>query len=162
VKGLMDEKGQSAIEVVIIAIVLLGMVLATVILTTQRNIDTGNLAEYQRNTAICNGLSSTITNLGRSQGYSETIMPALEKQAKIVKGISGSGVGSVLIEGARTASCNYSGNAMLEGPEDFFVEDEDPGGFTLLPRKDLETTIIYKAKNTDAGVVFCDSAETWC
>ncbi len=144
---MMDEKGQTSIEVIIIAVVLLGMVFATVIIMVYGNIDTNRLFTIQQNTVKCQGISEIITSFNSNKEYSEAKLQQLEKPVYVKNG-------KILIEGI---SCGYIGKARKQKSDGASPDyDEDTSGFYL------QTGKTYKAKKTSREVVFCDIAETWC
>lgn len=151
---MLDEKGQSSIEVIIIAVVLLGLVLATSLVMMQRNTDTNRILGIRKDTIRCQGISGIITGLNASQGYGEAKLQGLEKTVRIEKG-------SIVIEGdsGRSISCRYSGTAWLEEQEGQYRQDLE--GFDLVKEK-MGRGVTYKVKRLDIGVLFCDYAETWC
>ena len=83
---MMDEKGQTSIEVIIIAVVLLGMVFATVMIMVYRNIDTNRLFTIQQNTVKCQGISEIITSFNSNKEYSEAKLQQLEKPVYVKNG----------------------------------------------------------------------------
>ena len=142
-----NEKGQTAVEVIIIAVVLLGMLLATAIIMTQNNSETSRLSAIQQNTAKCQSITATITGFNSSKAYSEVKLPQLDKRAFVKSG-------SVLIEGI---SCSYVGKALKQTSDGTSpVFEHDITGFYLEPEK------AYKAKKSGQGVLFCDIAQTGC
>ena len=151
---MLDEKGQHAMEIIIIAVVLLGLVLATSAVMMQRNVDANRILGIRRDTIECHRISGIITGLSASSGYGEAKLQRLEKTVRIEKG-------SIVIEGysGRSISCRYSGTAWLEEQEGQYWQDLE--GFDLVKEK-AGSGVTYKAKRLGMGVVFCDYAETWC
>ncbi len=151
---MLDEKGQHAMEVIIIAVVLLGLVLATSVVMMQRNVDANSILGIRRDTIECHRISGIIIGLNASQGYGEAKLQRLEKTVRIEKG-------SIVIEGdsGRSISCRYSGTAWLEEPEGEYQQDLE--GFDVVKEK-MGSGVTYKVKRLEIGVVFCDYAETWC
>lgn len=99
----MDEKGQAAVEIILIAVVLLGLLLATVYVMVQRNNDISRISAIQRDTLKCDGIASIITSFASNSGYSETVISGLEKDARIEKG-------SIIVG---ETSCGYKGDVWL-------------------------------------------------
>lgn len=144
---MLEEKGQVAIEAIMIAVILLGLMLATAVLVVQRNSDATRLNELQKDNALCQKISGLIMNFNSNAGYSEARLQSSEKTARVEKS-------SVLVG---NISCNYSGNAMLQtsdGTSPAFTQDE--AGF------DLEKGKTFKARKDLEGVVFCDVLQSWC
>ena len=137
-------KGQSAIEVIIISVVLLGFMLATAMLITQKNFETVEFSNIQRNTLLCEKISGTVTGFNANKDYSQSFLQGLAKDVRIEKG-------SILIE---SIGCIYSGVAWKQVDEDDY--EDDFTGF------DLQKGKTYKMKKINIGVVFCDNLETWC
>jgi len=148
-----NERGQAAIELIITAVVLVGLVLGMATVMTQRNIETNRISEVQRSNVACQVLSAIITRLSASTSYMEIELMPLETRAQIRNG-------AVLIErveGGNTI-CRYGGKAWLQTDAVTFEEDT-PNGF-FLERLDGGQSITYKVKKLGRGVVFCDT--TWC
>ncbi len=142
-----NEKGQTAMEAIIIAVVLLGLLLAITIIMVQRNMETNRLSSIQQNTVKCQGISTIITSFNSNKGYSEGKLPQLEKPVYVKNG-------SLLID---NISCRYSGKTLKQTSNGTSpAYDEDTTGFYL----EVEKT--YKAKRPGTEVVFCDTAQIWC
>lgn len=139
-----DKKGQAALEVIVIVVVLLGLLLATVLIMTQRNIQVNNLYAIERDRLKCDSIAAILISFSSNRGYSETKLDLLEKSVYIERG--GIFVGE--------ASCQYSGTTLKETADNVFVQDTT--GFSL------ETGKEHKIRTTETGVVFCDKVETWC
>lgn len=99
----MDKKGQAAIEIILIAVVLLGLLLATVYVIVQRNNDINRIFTIQRDSLKCDSIASTITSFASNSGYSEAIISGLEKNVRIEKG-------SIIVG---DISCSYKGDVWL-------------------------------------------------
>jgi len=152
---MLDERAQSAVEIIIITVVMLGFVLITYSIVMQRNGETERLLEIQRDNTACREISGVITTLNASEGYSDKRIERLEKDVRVEKG-------SVIIQSTATESisCRYTGTAWLEESEDVYIQDA--GGFDLL-KENAGVSITYKVKRQpDIGVVFCDNAQEWC
>ncbi len=141
----MTEKGQTAIEVIAIATVLLGLLLASTLIIFQMNSDTVKIASTQDDTLRCEAIANTITNFNSNKGYSQAKLESLDKEASIKNG--GILVGSI--------GCRYSGNAFLQ-LDAVPAYTDDSTGFALEKGK------AYKIKKIEAGTVFCDVQEAWC
>lgn len=143
-----EEKGQAAIELIIIVVVLLGLLLATAIIITYRNADADSLYELQLNTLQCHSIASKVIAFNSNKGYSETYIELLEKDVHLENG-------NILIS---RASCTYSGEALKQttgGPSPTYLNDTTPGF-------DLEKQKLFKVKKVPEGVAFCDGLEDWC
>jgi hypothetical protein len=139
---MLGKKGQSALETVAIAVILLGLFLATAIVMTQRNADAGRLNEINNDSLQCEAISRIITNFNSNKDYSETMIRNIEKNAKIE-------MGSISIG---TIYCRYMGEAWLRTETGYI---DDTAGF------DLEKGKMYKVWiETGKGVIFCDVS--WC
>ena len=153
-----NEKAQSAVEIIIIAVVLVGLLLATAIIMVQRNIDANRLISLHKDTQICENIAETITNLALNRDYTEIKIQQLEKKAEIKNN-------AILImrESGESIICRYSGSAAKQTSETTYWCDDDTGpqcdninGFFLNPGID------YKLKKSGWEVIFCDTDETWC
>jgi len=141
----LNKKGQTAIEVILIAVILLGLMLGTAVISVQRNIEANKLAAIQRDTVKCQGIASTITNFNSAELYSKTSLQGLDKIVRVEKG-------SLVIG---SVSCRYIGSASIQtsAVPDY---DDDETGFDLLVGK------VYSITKEDQGVVFCDKSQAWC
>jgi len=142
-------KGQSAVEVVIISVVLLGFMLAAALLMTQKNLETAQLSEIQGNTILCERISGTVTGFNANKDYSQVMLQGLQKDVRIEKG-------SILIG---SIGCVYSGQAWKQANNTGDVEQDYEDDFTGF---NLEKGKTYKVKKIDIGVVFCENSEAWC
>lgn len=154
---LMDRKGQAAIELIITAVVLVGLVLGTAAVMVQRNMEAERISAIQRDTSSCDAISGLINALDRRTGYTEIALDPLDKTMEI-------GNGAVLIrrESGSSVICRYNGTALFEDSEGSYTNDST--GFTL-ERDDggnPQSTYFYKMKKIGIGVVFCDNSKTWC
>jgi hypothetical protein len=148
------ERAQSAVEIIIIMVVMFGFVLITYSVVMQRNYETDRLFGIQKDNVTCREISGLITTLNSSQGYMDTKLGNLGKDVRIEKG-------SIIIQSdvAGSISCRYTGKAWLEDPDDVYVQDLT--GFDLV-KENAGIPITYKMKRLDIGVVFCDNAQNWC
>ncbi len=151
---MLGERAQSAVEIIIITVVMLGFVLITYTVVMQRNSETERLLEIQRDNLACREISGIITTLNASEGYSDTKLERLEKDVRVEKG-------SLIIQStiAGSITCRYTGTVWLEESEDVYTQDSD--GFDLL-KEDAGVSVVYKVKRLDIGVAFCDNAQNWC
>jgi hypothetical protein len=140
----LNEKGQNALEIIAIATVLLGMLLAVSIIIFQMNADTERLSGVQGDTVRCEAIASSITGFNSNKGYSQSFLESLDKQALVRNGSVTFG----------NLGCRYSGNAFLQVTGADYEDDE--AGFLLAQG------VKYKMKKNLEGTVFCDVEETWC
>jgi hypothetical protein len=128
----LDAKGQAAIEVIFIAVMLLGMLLSTSYLMVQRNNEASGIAAMQRDMLECRSIASAITGFASNQAYSQAAISIAEKEVRIEKG-------SIMIG---LASCDYRADAWL-GDE----KSAQGEGFALLRgrsytlKKDLDRVV---------------------
>jgi len=154
----MNKKGQNTLEVIIIAIILLGLLLTITLVMVQRNSDTERITSIQRDTLKCHHISSIITNFTANAAYSQGKLMGLEENVFISKG-------SIVIG---EISCRYSGNASEQINEESYKNDYDTG-FTLQREREYAGSdpvgVIYKIKKEGDKVVFCDQTDPdndWC
>ncbi len=136
----MDRKGQTSLEVMITAVVLLGMMLATTVTMVQRNVETERFGEIQQDLIKCQAISATISNFNSNQAYSQSILRGLEKAVHIEKGSIVTG----------TISCRYIGLAQKDDDGNPVTEvfTKDSTGF------DLGQGERYDVKKLPQGVTF--------
>ena len=115
----MDNTGQVAVEIILIAVVLLGLLLATAYVMVQRNNDINRISTLQRDSLKCDSIASTITSFASNGGYSEATVSGLEKNVRIEKG-------SVIVG---DISCSYKGDVWFK--EEAEEEKSAQDGFTL-------------------------------
>lgn len=148
------EKGQSTVEVLIIAVVVLGLVLLTYSVVLQRNSDAARILALRKDNERCEEISGIITAFSAGENYTETSFGPMEKDVHVEKG-------SVIIQSSvsGSVSCLYSGTALLEVQDNVFQQDS--AGFDLVRQK-AGNNVVYKAKRLPTGVTFCDYSEAWC
>jgi len=139
---MLNKKGQAAVETIVIAVVLLGLFLATVIIMTQRNSDTNKIMEAQKDIMRCEKLASTVTNFNSNKDYSETLIRGMEKTVSVKSG-------SIAIG---TVYCRYVGKVELYTAGTGYVADITGFELTSGTTYTLKTDLVR-------GVVFCDIAD---
>jgi hypothetical protein len=131
--------GQAPIEVIGVAVVLVGLLLMVMVATYIRNEDTQQLLETSENSIQCSDISSAIARVYSNRGVvKESVHFFSEARIERVLGNPGSvTVGSV--------TCEYIGSIKRPGLPDLF--DTDPGGIALgkgdwcFQKVDMEITV---------------------
>lgn len=115
---IMQARGQTPIEVIAIAVILVGLLLLVFVTTSGKNAETELALETAENSIQCNDMAAAIARLYSNRAItSETIALDFNARLRRVEGKPGSiDVGKI--------SCSYIGSIKTEGGE----SDSDPGG----------------------------------
>ncbi len=124
----LKEKGQTPIEVIAIAVIIVALLLLVFTTTMSRNMETDRVLIAGKSSIQCNAMASTIARLYNNRATTqETLNLELEARLRRVEGKQGGiNVGEV--------SCSYIGSVAMypeDGKKDSNPDDTGTDGITL-------------------------------
>ena len=114
----LEKKGQTPLEIIGIAVVIVALLLMVFITTVNKNIETAQILTIGKNSIQCDAVASTIARLYNNRAITqETLNLETDTRLRRVEGnLGGINVGNI--------SCSYIGSVSMDTGQ----KDSDPSG----------------------------------